>query len=727
MNVRTVVGIRPRVLRGEPALQIDTLLGEHFKIMHNDTANVPELPFADNTCYVGHHVTDAPPRRADSRSVNLGYFRKYCGWRTANPFTRPTTTRSKPSEEVIMFQFNKNNRVKGLYYVPHNTLILANMGYDYRTFANIEEIVNWIRTYIGPLPVMPVEYRAESIARLMLTVGADPEFEILNDALSVIQPNHELFNNRLSAEIGLDGAGSQLEFRPHYGTVDEVVADIRRLMKRVRHRICTTGHTYALGGHIHIGYGFRYRPPSELTWLLDQYLGMVTWDLSGLARGHYKCLSAIEDKPWGFEYRSCPAAIFDTPKLAELSMKIAHNICERFGNAGVFRIRQYGVGRDEYVNYGVLTDTEYEEWKQALLSYPYASPHDCRLSWAPENELTEPLERARSPEEIRAEQQRQQEIIRQREADHRRHQEEMRREQEEHDRVMAERQAIEGLINEAAIIDTMGLLFDDDWVPDVLRAVRDRIRAHTQDPIRLFGLGQNRGAVTYGYDVDGYDRISAEGAPWSRRFGMPWRVRVGHESLEVVHRHVDGILYAHDTMVAVGIADLEPVSIERDLDRAVIRLRQRNPILSQYPPPVEPIELDEQPDPPMEQIEQGGREQLLDTHVVTPEQIADWAGLPRPSGAPVPTGYTSATGIQGVSGMAGLTSPTFVYAGTVEERRQMFNVFLTALAGNRAICQLDSAERVDDDTALEMLRLRRRQLGLRVMTPDELRRALECA
>jgi hypothetical protein len=254
-----------------------------------------------------------------------------------------------------------------------------------------------------------------------------------------------------------------------------------------------------------------------------------------------------------------PAAIFETPRFAELAMTVAKNVCERYGECGEFFVRKYGVARQEYVDYGILTEQEYDEWKLLLTNYPWNTRvHDCRTNWAPASELAEPHERIKTAEEL-AEEQRVREAM----------ELSAQMAREERERVSAaalgrrtvtqspETQRAQQLSQ----IDLRGLEFADDWSNLVIQHFVSRIRLLTYENLQMFGLSNNRGNVTYGYTVGGLERLPDTVGVWGGRFGVPYNVRMGQVSEDLTNVHISRIIDAAHTrrmtVVAVGPAGTE--------------------------------------------------------------------------------------------------------------------------------------------------------------------------
>jgi hypothetical protein len=134
---------------------------------------------------------------------------------------------------------------------------------------------------------------------------------------------------------------------------------MRVLLESIECALSTTGDEFPLGGHVHIGIGFEYIPDSKLVGLLGRYLKDPFVSLNGKARGDYANDNPVEEKPYGFEYRSAPAAVYANPRIAKLFFTVAKNVCERYFNEGEFCFR--GRARAtirELMEYGKLSNRD---------------------------------------------------------------------------------------------------------------------------------------------------------------------------------------------------------------------------------------------------------------------------------------------------------------------------------------------------------------------------------
>ncbi len=206
------------------------------------------------------------------------------------------------------------SRVLGLY-VPRKSLYLTDIIYN---LDDMDVAYRVLRKIFRVLDIPPVQQKVDKI-----TMGADPEF-LLGEGDNIIEAS-QIFPDHGEA-VGCDGAGDQLELRPPPGTPYKVIRNLKWLLKIVSEKgyDVRIGNVYPLGGHIHVGLGFRVRPSKELLAVYDDFLGRPTRFLC--KRDGYGLLSDWESKPWGFEYRTPSAVIFADPKIAYISLKIIQNI-----------------------------------------------------------------------------------------------------------------------------------------------------------------------------------------------------------------------------------------------------------------------------------------------------------------------------------------------------------------------------------------------------------------
>jgi hypothetical protein len=246
------------------------------------------------------------------------------------------------NQDIIAF------RVEGYdvaYYFPKtNFLAMSSFFNDNRYCRMFETILH----YLIDKDIMNKCEREERQANC--TIGADPEFEVLynGDVLNMRSAPRRIVDRMTAiadgedctnASIGLDGSGQQVELRFEASTnIDSVISNMTKLFKKLNKKIyhfSTIGNVYPLGGHIHFGVGYSYNPSGNCRKILDYFIGKKFQNLNGGSRGNYAQLAethsgGIETKPWGFEYRCAPAAIFHNPAITKSVCKLAKGIMDDF-------------------------------------------------------------------------------------------------------------------------------------------------------------------------------------------------------------------------------------------------------------------------------------------------------------------------------------------------------------------------------------------------------------
>ena len=165
-----------------------------------------------------------------------------------------------------------------------------------------------------------------------LTLGGDPEFEVLDQSGELVRAS-DYFS--FEGSIGTDGAGSQLELRPRPSTTPEgFVENVRPLVAKVANMgfiLSTIGDHHPLGGHIHFGCSdpeVLIENVEDFLYVLDPFLGIPLRETNGRARGGYDVLSAWEEKPYGWEYRTPPVAYYAEFEMLRVVYKLAKGIGE---------------------------------------------------------------------------------------------------------------------------------------------------------------------------------------------------------------------------------------------------------------------------------------------------------------------------------------------------------------------------------------------------------------
>jgi hypothetical protein len=276
-------------------------------------------------------------------------------------------------EEVVEIKMDKGGRI-ALYYPKLKSLVTTDWSH------NMEAIK--ITKLIKPTIIEIMESHGHNEKTILkkknktdkekIIVGCDPEFEVVDlTDLKIKHAEDVAYESNRTVikgcekydEIGIDGAGAPLEFRPKPGSPKEVSEYLNKLFDKFNkgmpnHALAVSGHQHAIGGHIHIGLGYRCCPPKELLTLLDDFIGSKTINLSGSARGSYKYLSACEAKSYGFEYRTPPAIIFYNQKLTEIFLKLARNLVWKFKNTSSFIEYNNPPSPEDYMKIGSLTSKE---------------------------------------------------------------------------------------------------------------------------------------------------------------------------------------------------------------------------------------------------------------------------------------------------------------------------------------------------------------------------------
>ena len=243
----------------------------------------------------------------------------------------------------------------------------------------------------------------------------------------------------------------------------------------------------------------------------------------------------MRGQPWGFEYRSCPATIFDCPDFARLALKAVKNLTECYINEQEFLLSGAAPQWTDYFNYCFFTPQEFIQWGSYINQYRDfmrngSYERDTRLNWLTRDQSIEgtPELEANTPSV-----QRTSSIFAENE--------------EEPINLMNEdnRPDVPDVLQDATLTATertrtqreAAVDFRDDWAPDVRERFRIAISNNliAGQRITLFGLAENRGDVTCGYNVEGFERIGGE---WLG-YGVPFVTRLaatGDERTEQLHR-----------------------------------------------------------------------------------------------------------------------------------------------------------------------------------------------
>lgn len=295
---------------------------------------------------------------------------------------------SSPTASLSAIQINVNNKLAG-YYIPEKNSWIAGYWSWHNHYVTII-LEHLFPIFVDKLHIRPCDEsigaekrRGSTPRKIEVTVGCDPELEVTKNGVVIRADTNLGIRDYTATEIGCDGAASQLEFRPKPGTPQQVVRNIRHLVKKFSETwdefdLTDEGARFPLGGHIHIGVGHRLEVNSDYVRMLDDFIGRPTLDLSGSARGSYKALGMIRSQPHGLEYRSCPAAVFQNPVIAHIVFKLAKNLSERYFNLETFQYHDTPTVQD-YIDVGGLSAREAKYFQEFCKNYkPVKS---IRASW----------------------------------------------------------------------------------------------------------------------------------------------------------------------------------------------------------------------------------------------------------------------------------------------------------------------------------------------------------
>jgi len=220
-----------------------------------------------------------------------------------------------------------NGKSAGMYLVKNQVLIASDWTHNEKCIETLKQLIPYLSKIFRKRSKLPPK------PRFSITVGADPEFEVIDSSGRVVSASGIVKGGTdPRQEIGRDGAGSQVELRPKpESDLWKFIGNVRSLLKKFAeeypgYRLSTQGDVYPLGGHIHLSVPVN----NDIIRILDNWIGDKVIHLSGKARGSYKKLSAYETKPWGFEYRTPPAAVFLKPQVLFAVLKIMKAVLKEY-------------------------------------------------------------------------------------------------------------------------------------------------------------------------------------------------------------------------------------------------------------------------------------------------------------------------------------------------------------------------------------------------------------
>jgi hypothetical protein len=228
-----------------------------------------------------------------------------------------------------------------------------------------------------------------------ILLGGDPEFEVVDVRRWEIIPADEVDVFAEGGEspfsvVGTDGNSSIGELRPGpCETPEEYVQEFMSILKDLRKKapwieLSVEGNTYPLGGHIHVGAKDAFVRETlqanvrVFVSALDDFIGKLLLSTSGAARGEYAVLSAYEEKPHGWEYRTVPTCIYGDLEVLRITYKLVKGLVEKLLREGEL---SYYVGKngipplDEYLVFLTEEEARYfldfpRRWEEGRVS-PY--------------------------------------------------------------------------------------------------------------------------------------------------------------------------------------------------------------------------------------------------------------------------------------------------------------------------------------------------------------------
>ena len=233
----------------------------------------------------------------------------------------------------ILYSYGGNKYIVGYYDAEKNNLYLSDV-----THSGVagDETIEFARVLIAEVLATIEDFNArKEITRTFvpfgalstekeLMIGLDPEFLLTKNNAKI--DCSEVVPASASNPVGTDGEASGYrdigEFRPKAGSPKEIRATMKGLLAELAVMIRDNGShstakvycgggkklSKAIGGHIH----FNIPSSKELVRLLDDFVGKPLLAMKGSERSNgssYGKLSAVEGKPYGFEYRTPPSFI----------------------------------------------------------------------------------------------------------------------------------------------------------------------------------------------------------------------------------------------------------------------------------------------------------------------------------------------------------------------------------------------------------------------------------
>jgi len=278
------------------------------------------------------------------------------------------------SEKLDAIEIRVNGIVAGYYILEKESFILSDWTHNSATV----KIADYVFTKLmNDLHITPIRSDTDNRPKFFIKLGADPEFEVLNDLNEIVSASQYLHCHHLSTEtpIGVDGCDRIVEFRPEpASTPEDIVCNIAELMSQFyseyRTDLSAEGDTYAIGSHIHVSISDTEDGPPHVLRITDglvnlfaDFLGRPFRTFNGKARGGYDQLDAFRTNEHGFEYRALPAGVLTNPRMALYVFKITKGLMEFYLNNIGARVRyNSNPGVNEYVKMVGLSPEEYYEF-----------------------------------------------------------------------------------------------------------------------------------------------------------------------------------------------------------------------------------------------------------------------------------------------------------------------------------------------------------------------------
>ena len=343
-------------------MALDTMFEQ---IVHHDTINVDRIQPNSLYCITTFNFNKLeflPSRKLD---ININAL-----WCSDWGYLEETDASGTPTK---IEPFVVGNLYVAYYLPEYNSIICPDFPHN-KNYVNYQPVINWLRKNI----FTKIYKKTTKSSKVEVTVGCDPEFELLSITGDVIEAS-KIVGSICKSELrdvyknkyGLDGACSQVELRPsHSKNEDDVINSIKETLDEYQSFDLTTkGDNYPLGAHIHIGAGnegtkLKALFNDSLINAYDTFFGNLFYKLNGRKRSDYSQLGQAREQPHGFEYRSLPSAVFENPEIARIVLKGFKNIAEKVYNKGL----EYTVplSKEDYVNCCNFTEKEYE----TLMNFP---------------------------------------------------------------------------------------------------------------------------------------------------------------------------------------------------------------------------------------------------------------------------------------------------------------------------------------------------------------------